>query len=106
MPVVPDIMLAPAVIAFRLPILAAEAAKGGRHAETTRAVAEKATAMAEGMVAAQLSIARSMWSFWPEVACGKVPSLMSGEAMREAADAAMRPVNRKVRANFRRLSRG
>lgn len=105
-PAVPALMLAPAVIAARLPILATEAAGTRRRTETTKAMAEKAAAAAEGMVAAQMSLVKSMWSFWPEVASGKVPALVNGKALQDATDAAMKPINRRVRANFRRLSRG
>jgi hypothetical protein len=100
-----SLMLAPAVMAFRLPIFASEAtAANPWRAETIKAVTEKAAAAIEGVAAAQIAIARSMWSFWPEAMSGKVPSLVSGKAARLAADAAMKPAGRRVRANFRRLS--
>lgn len=104
-PIAADLMLAPAVVMFRLPLMVAEAGGGDPwRSETTRAVTEKAAAVAEGVAAAQISIARSMWSFWPEAMSGKVPSLISGKAMQLATDAAIRPSGRRVRANFRRLS--
>ncbi len=101
-----NLMLAPAVMLARLPLLAGEARHGDRWpSETARAVAEKAAAAAEGAAAAQLSLAKAAWSFWPDVIAGRVPALVNGEALREAADAALKPAGKRVRANFRRLSR-
>jgi hypothetical protein len=99
-------MLAPAVILARLPIMAAEAAANASQGrETRRAVTEKTTAAAQGLVAAQVSLAHAMWSFWPEVLSGRVPSLLDGTAARQASDAALRPAGRRVRANHRRLTK-
>ena len=104
-PVHADLLLAPAVIALRLPILASEAmASGPWPKETIRAVSEKTSAMAEGALAAQMTIVRSMWNFWPEAIAGKMPSLLSGEAMHVAAVAAAKPAGQRVGANFKRLS--
>ncbi len=101
-----DLMLAPAVMAVRLPILAAEAtATNPFRTETTRAVAEKLGAAAEGLAAAQFTLLKSAWTFWPEVLSGRVPALVDGSAMRQAAEAALKPAGRRVKANYRRLSR-
>lgn len=99
------LMFAPMVIALRLPLLAAEA-KAGRKlgAETMKAGAEKAEAVAEGLFAAQLSLATSASQFWLEAASGRVPSLFDGTAAERAMHAALRPASRRVSANFRRLS--
>lgn len=100
-------MLAPAVMAFRMPILAQEAsATNPFRTETMKAVTEKAAAAAEGMMAAQLTLARSVWTFWPEMLSGQVPALLSGKAAQQATDAALKPAGKRVRANFGRLSRG
>ena len=93
------------VMMFRMPLLAAEAnGSDPWRMETTRAVAEKAAATLEGMMAAQMALTSSLWSFWPEVISGKVPSLMNGRTLRIASDAALKPAARRVKANFRRLS--
>lgn len=101
-----DLMLAPAVIAFRLPLLAAEAAATNPfRTETVGMVTEKIAAAAEGLAAAQLSLARSALAFWPELMSGRTPSLVDGTAARQAMDAALKPAGTRVRANFRRLSK-
>lgn len=99
-------MLAPAVMALRAPLLAAEA--GGLdpwRAETTRAVAEKMAAAAEGAVAAQLSLVQSACAFWLELASGTTPSLLNGVALERALHEGLRPAGRRVRRNYRRLKK-
>lgn len=101
-----NLMLAPAVMALRMPLLLAEAqSHGSARKETLLAGSEKAKAFAEGMAAAQSSLVGSMFSFWPEVMSGRTPSLMSGKAIEQAMDAAMVPSGRAVRANYRRLGK-
>lgn len=101
-----NLMLAPMVIAMRLPLLASEAGSEGRSsAETLRAVSEKATAMVEGAVAAQTALMKAQMQFWPDVMAGRMPSLLTGQAASEAMTAAFRPSGLRVKANFRRLSR-
>ncbi|BCM20223.1 hypothetical protein [Mesorhizobium sp. J8] len=100
-----DLMLAPMVVMMRMPLLVAEAQsdrKLGR--ETVRAFTEKTTAVAQGAIAAQVSLLQSAARFWPEVLSGRIPSLVNGEATRKSLDAALKPAGRTVRANFRRLS--
>jgi len=99
-----SLMLAPAVMALRVPLLAAEA--GGLdpwRTETTQAVTEKISAATEGMVAAQLSLARSAASFWTELLSGATPSLVNGVAFERAIHAALKPAGRRVKKNYRRL---
>lgn len=101
-----NLMLAPAVVMMRLPLLSSEASRSlypGR--ETVRAVSEKAAALAEGAAAAQMSLFGSAMSFWPEAISGRVPALLSGEAAERSLDAALRPIGIRVRANHRRLSK-
>lgn len=101
-----NLMLAPAVVAMRLPLLMAEAGSHGQlRPESVRAVVEKSGAWMEGMMQAQLSIMMSAAAFWPELMSGRTPSLISGAALDRAAQAAMRPSGKQVRANYRRLSR-
>ena len=101
-----NLMLAPAVMAMRMPILAAEA---GRHGawpvETIAAASEKAAAVAEGIAAAQMSLAVSASRYWLELWTGKTPSLLNGVAVERALQAAFAPSGKKVRANHGRLSR-
>ncbi len=99
-----DLMLAPMVVAMRLPLMAAEKRDGGfPGAETWRAIAEKNAALAEGVVAAQLSLMRSTTGFWFDVMAGRKPASADRVAGR-AARAAMKPASRRVRANFKRLA--
>lgn len=96
-----DLMFAPAVIAMRLPLMGAPGGSG----EADRAVAEKAAAWGQGMVAAQVSLAQSALGFWPAVLAGRSPFEVGAQAMERATNAAMQPSSRKVRSNFRRLSK-
>lgn len=102
-----ELMLAPFVIGMRLPLIMQEAfASSGRPGkETQRAFAEKAVAAAQGVVAAQVAMAGEALLFWPQVMSGKTPSLLSGDAAERALHSALKPAGRKVKANFRRLSR-
>ena len=101
-----SLMLAPAVMALRVPLLAAEAgALDPWRLETTRAVTEKVAAAAEGMVAAQLSLVRSASTFWFELASGATPSLVNGVALERAVHAALRPAGKRVKRNYRRLKK-
>ncbi len=74
--------------------------------ETTRAVSEKMAAVAEGVVAAQLSLARSTSTFWLEFYSGSTPSLLNGVAIERAMHAALKPAGRRVKKNYRRLKNG
>lgn len=101
-----DLMFAPMVAMMRLPLLSAEAQKPGTlPAETMRATAEKVAAFAEGAVAAQSAYAMAMLSFWPEVMTGRKPSILSNALAEKAMNAALKPASKRVRANYRRLSK-
>ena len=101
-----NLMLAPMVVAMRLPLMAQEAGKANSWgAETARAIAEKNVALVEGIAAAQMSLLQSATGFWFEVFAGKTPSLLSGAAVEQSIQAAMKPASQRVKANFRRLSR-
>ncbi len=100
-----DLMLAPLVMAMRLPLMAADAQNGrGLGSETARAINEKTTAVAEGAFAAQMALLQSAARFWPEVLSGRTPSLFNGTAAANSVNAALKPASRAVKANFRRLS--
>lgn len=100
-----NLMLAPLVVAMRLPLMAAELRPGPIGAETLRAVTEKSMALADGFAAAQMSYWRSAMGFWPEILSGKTPSLLTGAAAERSLHAALSPAGRRVKANYRRLSR-
>lgn len=101
-----NLMLAPAVVALRMPLLEAEArGLNPYRVETTRAVTEKVSALMEGAFAAQLSLAHSAMRFWPEMLSGRTPSLLTGAAMEHAIRAALLPSGRAVKSNHRRLGR-
>ncbi len=100
-----SLMLAPMVVAMRLPMMATEARTGKiLRGESLTAVTEKTAAMAEGVVAAQISYLNSAMQFWPEVLAGKTPSVLNGVAAQRSVAAALRPASKRVKANFRRLS--
>lgn len=101
-----DLMLAPAVMAMRLPLLAAEVGRQGVWpAETVAATTEKAAAMIEGVAAAQMSLAISASRYWLELWSGRTPSLINGVAIERALHAAFAPSGKRIRANHGRLSR-
>ncbi|WP_269929658.1 hypothetical protein [Aminobacter sp. HY435] len=100
-----NLMLAPMVMAMRLPIMATEASKGVMlGGENLSAFTEKTAAIAEGAVAAQMAFFQSAMQFWPEVMSGRTPSILNGVAAQKSAAAAMRPASKRVKANFRRLA--
>ncbi|WP_378950436.1 hypothetical protein [Mesorhizobium sp. ANAO-SY3R2] len=100
-----NLMLAPMVIAMRLPLIAMEANGDSiLRGEGLTAVTEKATALAEGVFAAQMAYFRSAMLFWPEILSGHMPSMLNGAAVQRSATAALRPAGRRVKANFRRLA--
>lgn len=101
-----DLAFAPAVVFMRLPLLAAEARGDAFHGvETALAVSEKAEALAEGLVAAQLALVGSAMRFWPDLVAGRDVTSIMDRAFSQATHAALRPAGRRVRSNYRRLSR-
>jgi hypothetical protein len=102
-----DLMLAPFVVAMRLPIMVSETltGAGGHRRESDRAVAEKATALADGIIVAQLAMPRVMVSAWLGLASGKSPAAVMTKAADTIIGAATRPAARTVRANYERLSK-
>lgn len=80
-----DLMLAPAVVAMRLPLIALDAStRAPKGVELMVAINEKALAFGEGFAAAQLAILRSAVRFWPEVLSGQSPSFLNGGAAKES----------------------
>jgi hypothetical protein len=102
-----NLMLAPAVMTMRLPIMAAEAAASalGAKSESAGAVAEKWRAMGDGFVAAQFAWIQGAMLF--PLSLAKATSL-HGPIIDMAGDiavAALQPAAIQVRRNHRRLSR-
>lgn len=98
-------LYSPAVIALRMPLLMAEAMGGGIGTEGRSAGNEKVAALGEAMMAAQWSMAISASRFWLEAMSGRTPSLFDGSAGMRAASAALAPARRRVKGNFRRLTK-
>ena len=102
-----DLMLAPMVALMRLPLMATETQHGtALRTETNRAVSEKLAAVAEGVMSAQISVMQSALRFWPEILSGRVPSVLTGVAIERSMQAALKPASLRVKANYKRLSRG
>jgi hypothetical protein len=101
-----NLMLAPIVVAMRLPMLAVEARSASPWpTETILTLTEKTAAVAEGLFAAQMAFIQSGLRFWPEVLSGRTPSVLNGVAVECSVNAALKPASRLVKANFRRLTR-
>lgn len=97
------LMLAPMVIAMRLPLMWAEAATGSRP-ETDRAVDEKIAATLEGVAAMQRSLFDSAMQSWFALATGKSLQTVVKRAGTKALKASSAPAAKRVRANYNRLS--
>ena len=105
MSIAAELMLAPMVMSMRLPMMAMEKRTStDPGVETLRAINEKSSALAEGALAAQLSLMQSAAQFWPELLSGRTPSTLNGVAAELAMHAALKPAGRTVKANYRRLS--
>jgi hypothetical protein len=99
-----DLMLAPVVMAQRVPLLWLElfGIRTGQR-ESERMVQEKMAAVAEGAIAMQVEMQRLWWqsslAMWQGA---RPPGLMqSGSRL---AHAALKPAARRVKSNVRRLS--
>lgn len=103
-----SLMLAPMVVAMRLPIMAAEAAGSAiaGKSESAGAVAEKWQAMADGVAAAQFAWLRGAMLLPLALAKAASPAAPFMEMAGEIAVAALQPAAKQVRHNHRRLSRG
>jgi len=96
---VENALAAARVLSFRLPMLWAMAFSPtpARRAEAVKMIVEKQMAIVEGMNAASLSA----FATWMKLAGGQ--SVSAETLGREIAKAAMRPGQRRVKANARRL---
>jgi len=105
MAVMTSLMLAPAVVWMRLPVMMAQSPGPlGVGTELLRAASEKMMASAEGVASAQMSLARSAIGFWPGLMAGSTPWGLTNAAASKAAVALLRPAATAVQRNHRRLS--
>lgn len=105
MDVMTNLMLAPAVVWMRVPVMLAQSPGPlGVGTEMLKAASEKVMASAEGAAAAQMSLARSAVGFWPGLMAGSTPWALANAAAGKAAVASLRPAAKAVRRNHRRLS--
>jgi hypothetical protein len=102
-----DLMLAPLVVAARLPILWQEALTFDPKArpETRRMVAEKLAAAQEGIVAAQVAFGQAMFEGWAAMAFGQPAPSTPRRIAHSMVAASLSPAARKVKANVRRLGK-
>lgn len=107
------IMLAPWVIAMRMPALAYEmstpwlAKNGKRGGEGELAITEKTAAMMESYTAAQAEMISSWGKFVANAMRGEVPDANGiSKSLREISDASIEPMAKRVRDNYKRLRRG
>lgn len=103
-----DLMLAPWVIVMRMPLLMLEGSRNPwrRAVELEKAVVEKAAAAFESAGVAQAELAQASIRAWGDMANGRAfdhAGMLN--AWSDLADAAMAPAARRVRANYRRLSK-
>ena len=103
------LVLAPMVVAMRLPVVWWEMATPffsahRREQEGHRAVFEKAAAIAESYGATQAEIAQATVRLWIGVMAGEVPdATLVSRSFNDIVDASVEPHARRVRANYRRL---
>lgn len=102
-----NLMLAPMVMAMRMPIMAAEAARSavGGKSESAGAVSEKWQAMGEGIAAAQIAWFKGALLLPLSLATAASPAGPLMDMANDIAVAALQPAAKKVRLNHRRLTR-
>jgi hypothetical protein len=96
--------LTPMVVALRLPTLFSESMRhAGARPETSRAVTEKLAAVTESVLEMQAELVAASVRAWWQIATGTFDHSRASRAHADVVDAALRPVARRVRANYRRL---
>jgi hypothetical protein len=75
------------------------------QADMLRMVTEKQAAAVEAAATFSLSMANEAWKFWANAALGHVSTNPVERAVKTSLRKAAVPVNRRVRANRKRLSR-
>ena len=100
-----SLFLAPLVVAHRLPQLMFEAFHPNPFAreESTLAITEKMAALSEGMMAAQVEAVRAPFLIGLAFLNGRSMTLAALGTPHKVARAAVEPMERRVRANARRL---
>ncbi len=99
-----NLMLAPAVMAMRAPIMSAEAGGFFPMTETPGAVNEKIVAFWQGMASAQVAWFYSALLLPVAFAGARSPLTPLLDMAETVASAALEPAARQVRRNHRRLS--
>jgi len=99
-----DLLLAPAVMAMRLPLMTAEAGGSSLTSETAGAVAEKMTAFTEGLAAAQFAWMRSAMLMPFALASAASPMAPFVDMAEAVTAAALGPAGKQVRKNHKRLT--
>lgn len=101
-------LLAPAVIASRMPLLWLEmmGQQGPGRRESERMVTEKLTAFQLGMFAAQAEMLRAGFAMGTAVMAGASPAGAALRGARAVQAAAEQPMEEAMRANLKRLSQG
>lgn len=99
-------LLSPLVIAHRLPQLMFEAFHPNPFAreESLRAVSEKFEAAGEGMLAAQIEAMTAPYRIALAFLNGRSATLAALDTPHKMARAVVEPIDRRVRANVRRLT--
>jgi hypothetical protein len=97
--------LSPFVIASRLPTLFTEALNPDptKRVETNRMVAEKVSALQDGILGAQLAFGRAFIENATALAFGKVPASSANDTASSMMNAGLAPAARMVKANAKRL---
>lgn len=99
-----NLMLAPAVMAMRTPLMTAEAGGASLTSETAGAIGEKLTAFAEGAAAAQFAWISSAMMLPFAFMTARSPMAPLVEMAEAVTAAALAPAGRQVRKNHRRLT--
>lgn len=100
-----NLMLAPAVMALRTPMLAAEAGGFAPVKEMAGAINEKTAAFMEGLAAAQFAWLHSAVMLPVAYAKARSPFTPLLDMAETVTSAALAPAGRRVRRNHRRLSK-
>lgn len=99
-----NLMLAPAVMALRLPLLSAEAGGASLASETAGAISEKMAAFSEGVANAQLAWMRSAMLMPLAFASASSPMSPFVDMAHAVTAAALAPAGKQVRRNHKRLT--
>lgn len=101
-----DFLLAPLVVAARMPLLWLEMVGlgGPGRRESERMVTEKVAAFQQGFIAAQVELLKASFAVSDALARGASPAPAMVRASRRIQAVATRPASRLMRANAKRLT--